>query len=250
MNIDYSRYYSIWHSDSPGHVENMKNYYQKLLAIYIPDDKNIFILDVGCGMGFSLLALNEMGFKNVEGIDIDPKQVQSCLNKKLNVTLVKDSIEYISKKENTYNMILAFDVIEHIPHQFQLEFVTSIQKALKKNGILICTVPNANSTLASRWRYNDWTHHISFTEHSLDFLLYNSGFSKIQILPLETRTRPRVLTISLFRWGYLKGLFDWILFYSMRKFRILELYAELGEEGKKIPISLNLLGVAQKYDSN
>ena len=41
------------------------------------------------------------------------------------------------------------------------------------------TVPNANSILASRWLYNDYTHYSSFTEHSLAFVLKNACFANI-----------------------------------------------------------------------
>jgi 2-polyprenyl-3-methyl-5-hydroxy-6-metoxy-1,4-benzoquinol methylase len=219
MNIDYSRHYLKWHSDSPEHIYNMKIYYKKLLTPYILQDKNSYILDVGGGMGFSLMPLKDMGFKNIECVDIDSKKIQSCLNKKLNVTLVEDSIQYLSKKENAYEMILAFDVIEQVPHQYQLEFVTTIQKAIKSNGILICTVPNANSTLASRWRYIDWTRYISFTEHSLDFRLYNAGFKNIRIFETEFFQAPRFSSLFchliLTKWllGY---IIHWFCFRSVR----------------------------------
>ncbi|AKB45104.1 class I SAM-dependent methyltransferase [Methanosarcina vacuolata] len=250
MNIDYSRQYSIWHSDSPEHIENMKIYYEKLLMPYIPRDKNSFILDVGCGMGFSLIALKDMGFKNIEGIDIDSKQIQSCLNKMLNVTLVEDSIEYLSKKEDTYDMILAFDVIEHVPHQYQLEFVTAIQKAIRSDGILVCTVPNANSTLASRWRYIDWTHHISFTEHSLDFLLYNAGFKNVRVFETEFFQAPRLSSIFshlILTKCFWSSVIHWFCFRSVRALRRIEMIAELGwGQGKVIPLSLNILATADK----
>jgi hypothetical protein len=40
-------------------------------------------------------------------------------------------------------------------------------------------VPNANSIVSSRWRYNDYTHFTSFTEHSLYFVLKNAGLDEI-----------------------------------------------------------------------
>ena len=40
-------------------------------------------------------------------------------------------------------------------------------------------MPNANSIVSSRWRYNDYTQFTSFTEHSLYFVLKNAGLDEI-----------------------------------------------------------------------
>jgi len=249
FDIDYTRYYKKWHTDTPEHIQIMKLVYADMLGNLLPQDKSIRILDVGCGMGYAMLALRDWGYENVEGIDIDSGQVQACLNKQLHVTQTDDSVAYLSRLPDTYDLILALDVIEHIPHTRQLEFVRAIQQALKPDGVFICTVPNANSALASRWRYNDWTHHLSFTEHSLDFLLYNAGFVDIQIFDTDFIHPPQVRWLSrrmLQKWFW-KVIIRWCLFRFFRTFRRLELIAELDwEQARSIPLSLNLLARAVK----
>jgi 2-polyprenyl-3-methyl-5-hydroxy-6-metoxy-1,4-benzoquinol methylase len=175
-SLDYTRQYLKWHLDKPEHIQGTKRYYQRLLQPYLPQNKDAHILDVGCGMGF---ALQDLGFVCVEGIDLDQGQVKSCLEKQFKVNQVDDSVEFLSKKLGKYDLILALDVIEHIPHDIQLNFVEAILNALKPCGTFICTVPNTNSTLAGRWQFIDWTHYTSFTDHSLDFLLFNGGFEDI-----------------------------------------------------------------------
>ncbi|AFY79489.1 MAG: class I SAM-dependent methyltransferase [Hydrococcus sp. C42_A2020_068] len=242
QKLDYSRYYLKWHSDTPQHTQSMKSFYQSMFSRFLPADRNLSILDIGCGMGFALLALQDMGYLDVKGIEIDDAQVKSCLEKGIKVIKVANSIEYLAKKNNSYELILCLDVIEHIPHEKQLEFVKAIQTSLKPGGKLICTVPNANSGLASRWRYNDWTHHISFTEHSLDFLLFNAGFEKIEIYETEFFKNPGIKGLIK-----VKPFLHWLLFLLVRSLRRLEMIAELGwEQGKNIPLSLNLLATAEK----
>jgi 2-polyprenyl-3-methyl-5-hydroxy-6-metoxy-1,4-benzoquinol methylase len=239
--LDYTRHYKKWHSDTPQHIEGSKRFYQRLLSPFLPQEKNIQILDVGCGMGFTMLALQDLEYSVVEGIDIDDGQIKSCLDKGLDVTHVDDSANYLSKKLDTYDMIIALDVIEHLPHSEQLGFARAIQSAIKPGGKLICTVPNANSTLANRWRYIDWTHYISFTEHSLDFLLFNAGFDDIQVFEMEF-FKPRL--IALLRPS---TLVQWLLFKTARAFRRFEMIAELGHvQGQSVPLSLNLLATAEK----
>lgn len=107
---------------------------------------------------------------------------------------------------------------------------------------LICTVPNASSTLASRWRYIDWTHHSSFTERSLDFLLFNGGFKTVQVLPVEFMVRPANWWLPV-----MSGARAWWAFRFFRFIRRLQMMAELGpEQGQAMPLSLNLMGVASK----
>jgi Methyltransferase domain len=183
-----------------------------------------------------------MGYATVEGIDIDKSQIESCLKKELNACRVESSVDYLKDNQEIYDLVLALDVIEHVPHNEQLEFVTAIQKSLGKSGKLICTVPNASAGLGGRWRYGDWTHHSSFTECSLDFLLFHAGFDQIKIGGTEFINPPRMKTLL-----NLKLLLQWFLLLLVRSFRRLETIAELGwNHGWSVPLSLNLLATAVK----
>lgn len=238
--IDYSIQYRKWHDDSIEHYENSVAYYKRIFEHLLPDDRNIKILDVGCGFGLALYALKKMGYNNVKGIDISPQQIEVALSKGLDVELVEDSIEWLHKFKENFDVIISLDVLEHIPVALHIKFLKAIHCALKNNGKFICTVPNANSTFASRWRYNDWTHETSFCEHSLEFVLLNSGFSDVMISEIEFIQKPK------YPWIIRKSVLFWILFKVMRLFRRIEAIAELGSEGKTIPLSLNILAVAKK----
>jgi 2-polyprenyl-3-methyl-5-hydroxy-6-metoxy-1,4-benzoquinol methylase len=170
VQIDYSYHYRKWHGDTTEHISNVTKYYRRILAPHLPENKEIAVLDLGCGMGFALLALKQLGFKNVFGIDIDPGQVESSRAKGLEVTLCADSVEYLTSNPSRFGLILALDLLEHVEVAQQLEFVGAIASSLQPGGRLFGTTPNANSTLAARCRYLDWTHRTAFTEQSLDFL--------------------------------------------------------------------------------
>ena len=95
--------------------------------------------------------------------------------------------------------------------------------------------------IATRYRYNDWTHYTSFTEHSLDFVLYHAGFSNIQIID-EPYQISKVNPIKN------------IVFYGCKKiyrcFLRIVYNLELGAEGRHIPLNLNIIGIARKYKKN
>jgi SAM-dependent methyltransferase len=239
--MDYSRHYLKWHSDAEAHYESMTGFYERTLSSLLPDDKDSYILDVGCGMGLLLCALKKFGYKKSVGIDVSKEQIAYCKKHDVNAVLVDDTITFLVDHKDSFDCIIALDLIEHIPTNAQLEFMCRLFESLKSSGMFLCTVPNANASLAFRWRYIDFTHASSFTEHSLDFLLYNSGFKDIQIYPMEFNTPPAkkyLLRPEVFRW--------WI-YKSFRAFRRLEMVAELGRtQAMQIPLSLNILGVARK----
>ncbi len=64
-------------------------------------DKNMPILDIGCGFGQSIVALQKAGFTNVRGIDVSEKAVAYCRYKNLPVTLM-DVNEYQGEKMGGY----------------------------------------------------------------------------------------------------------------------------------------------------
>lgn len=237
-NIDYSRYYRKFHLDSEAYIAKQISSYKKMLAKLLPLSKDAYILDVGCGMGFALFAIKDLGYTNIEGIDTDTGQVGFCVKKGLNVKKIDNSTKFLHDKANKYDAIIILDVLEHVPVDAQLAFLESINTALKPKGLLVCKVPNANSTLAARWRYSDWTHHCSFTEHSLDFVLFNSGFENIDVEESEFMI-PSAYDIKM--------LVYWILMQPFRTMRRIELIAELGwNQGKSIPLSINILATATK----
>jgi SAM-dependent methyltransferase len=242
MKIDYTRHYLKWHSDTPEHISATTSFYSRLLKAHLPSNPQAKMLDVGCGMGFALLALKALGYTSVSGIDCDQGQIVSCKSKGLDVALSSDTVASLKEHPSNFDVILCLDVIEHIPMEKQLEFVRALADALVPSGTLICTMPNANSAIASRTRYIDWTHHTSFTEHSLDFLLFNGGFKEIQILPMEFTQRPRSFWLP-----FLGGARHWWAFRFFRFWRRLEMMAELGpQQGRTVPLSPNLFGVAKK----
>ncbi len=238
--MEYQRYYCKYHKNGPEYSEKLKSYYNSFLHEFISKISKGAVLDMGCGMGIAMEYLKSKGFDAVIGFDRDEGQIQTCLSKGLKV-LRSDNIDYVLNKfPGPYSLILALDFLEHLPKDKALTIVSKIAKHLNGEGIFICTVPNANSIFAGRHRYNDFTHFSSYTENSLDFLLFNAGFKKIQILPYEIRNKPSI------KKGRIKDWLSWYNFKIVRYIRRWQAITELGKEGRTIPLSLNLLGVAEK----
>ena len=239
--IDYSYYYKRWHNDSDDHQQTMNKYYSSFWPAEITPNARGIVLDIGCGSGLLLAFLKAAGYESATGIDTSPSQIASARSKGHDAVLVTDTTEWLTSSPLSPNVVTMFDVLEHVPPNEQMQLLRATYYAMAPGGNLVVTVPNANSALAGRWRYNDWTHCTSFTEHSLDFVLHNAGFHDIQIRPVEFSRRPRL------PWILRKSVLQWWLFCGFRLFRRLEAIAELGyQQGRAIPLSLNIVATAKK----
>ena len=52
------------------------------------EDKKKFILDVGCGDGYAMEKMIEMGYENVQGLTLHEQELDICKEKGLNVHLM------------------------------------------------------------------------------------------------------------------------------------------------------------------
>jgi SAM-dependent methyltransferase len=179
--FDYSIYYRRFHDDSESHAESMARMTGSILNGHLPTDRSAPIIDVGCGYGFALRAMRSFGYTNVVGLEMSPEQAQRSRNAGFDVVVTDDTIAWLKAHRGRFAFVSLLDVLEHVPVYLQIELARAIREALQPGGKLFLTVPNANAILSSRWRYNDYTHHSSFTEHSLYFVLKNAGFDEIKI---------------------------------------------------------------------
>jgi 2-polyprenyl-3-methyl-5-hydroxy-6-metoxy-1,4-benzoquinol methylase len=235
--IDYSRYYSKWHNDTWDHAlgqAKLLEPYLRLLAL--PEQPRV--LDIGCGMGFFLLAARQAGWTDVLGIDLSPQQIAVARSHRLEVELVDDTLAWLGARVERFDAVVMLDVLEHIAVDQQIEAIRAVHRALKPGGTVLIRVPNASSSFAARYRWNDWTHCCSFTEHSIDFLLYNAGFHQIAVRDDHFGRWPLWVPRP-----NLQGLLR-AFHFGIRR---LQAIAEFGKrEGSSMPLTLNLVAVARK----
>ncbi|MFZ1744146.1 MAG: class I SAM-dependent methyltransferase [Pontixanthobacter sp.] len=245
MDADYSLQYKKYHNASDAHYSRIAQYLSRLLAPVLhklPMDASI--MDVGCGTGLLVNALQSAGYRSVRGVDISPQQIMEAQRRKLPCEVV--SLSYVQDLARTapgsLDAIFLMDVLEHLEVGGQIDFLRATRQLLKPDGCLVLTVPNANSNFAMRWRYGDWTHTASFTEDSLEFVLRNAGYTSLTFYPYEfggKATFPYFHSVS-FWVPVVRSVF--------RLVRRIEAMAELGRAGLSIPLSLNLLVEARVGD--
>ena len=149
-----------------------RKFLQMILDKYVIQ-KNIRVLDVGCGTGAVLDLLKDRGFM-VEGVDNNEEALKYCRNKNLNVTL--GSAEKMSYPDETFDLVVALDVLEHLPEPGLA--TQEIYRVLKKGGVFIATVP-AHQWL---WSYHDVALHHYKRYSKKDFqLLLASQFNVLLV---------------------------------------------------------------------
>lgn len=171
-------------------------WYKCRLKKFLPKDPFAEILDLPCGYGNFLYFLKKQGYKNVLGVDLDPRQIELATSIGLNA-LVEDALLFLTNKNNTYDLISSIDFLEHLEKDELLKFLQLCFKALKKDGQFILRTPCSDGLFGARDRYNDLTHEIGFTSGVIRGVLEVIGFKDIVIL--DERPQPYKL-VNLVRW--------------------------------------------------
>lgn len=153
------------------------------------NEKNLKILDIGCGTGILGSYFRTNQNCEVYGVEINESAFQIARNNldkviKANIEVIDLPVDY-----NNFDYIILGDVLEHLINP--IATINKIFKVLKPGGKILITVPNVRYwklilklVFFDTWKYESWgildfTHLRFFTKKSLTLLLQNEGYSKI-----------------------------------------------------------------------
>jgi len=127
------------------------------------------ILDMGCGTGGNLKALNKIGYTC--GTDISTRAVEFCRMNGLD-NVIECGIEEIPLKDRSFDIVVCLDVLEHLDNSSA--GLAELRRILKDDGRILITVP-AFSIL---WGQHDIAlgHRRRYTRKTLTRVLEESGF--------------------------------------------------------------------------
>ena len=109
----------------------------ELLTKHLNNNSNI--LDIGCGTGIPKTRILS-NYGNVTGIDISENQIKLAKkNLPGNLYFTADIMEYQLQNE-TYDAIVSYNTIFHIPKKEHEKLFLKIFKALKPKGFFLCTL--------------------------------------------------------------------------------------------------------------
>lgn len=132
---------------------------------YVRAVGNARALDVGCAAGYFVKRLQQAGFAEVIGIDISPTSLEEAKRhtpaarfEELNL----NSDRFNETLEGTFDLVTAFDVLEHTAHRTSPDgreisgpehVVPKLVPLLKPGGILIMSMPVTDRNPVS-WFFN------------------------------------------------------------------------------------------------
>ncbi|MBI2541621.1 class I SAM-dependent methyltransferase [Candidatus Woesearchaeota archaeon] len=152
------------------------------------------LLDIGCAFGFFLELARDDGW-DAKGIEISEHAYKYAKNV-LKLPVFNKTLEKAEFKQNSFDAVTIFDVIEHLPDPKSM--LKEIRKILKPNGLLAITTPNIGS-IAARLLGKNWEevkrvreHIYFFSEDTLKKMLESLNFEL-----LKTESAGRFFSVSM-----------------------------------------------------
>lgn len=170
--------------------------HRKFLSLSLPLSSGPSLLDVGCGTGNFIKAAQDRGFI-VHGLDFEPARAEfgkEHYNVPIEVITLKDHLK--NGGAGKYDVVTFFEFLEHLDNP--VDFIQNVKFALRPNGLIGLSVPNAERSVDLSERIGDFPpHHLTWwTRDSLYEFLKRNGFEDIQIYeePFDLR---RVLFLKV-----------------------------------------------------
>lgn len=210
-------------------------YLAKAIRDHFPADRASTILDLGCGEGSFLRELRRAGYTHVAGVDRSPEQVAiAAQHGESGVRLGDIMDEARDLPAASHDVIISFDVLEHLRREEVLTLGEHVLRALRPGGRWLIHVPNAESPFFGRMRYGDVTHEQAFTRGSLRQVLGAVGFGTVRCYEDAPVVHGAKSVVRLAMWKVIR--------LGLRAY----LAAETGDTSPDPIFSQNLLAVAQR----
>jgi SAM-dependent methyltransferase len=131
--------------------------------------KHAEILDLGCGPGYFLDAMQQRDFTNVTGVSLSAEDVDTATKKQHQV--IKSDMNFLSNRDESVDMLFCRHSLEHSP--FPYITLLEYNRVLRPNGYLYIEVPAPDS---ERPHEDNRNHYIILGRSMWLSLLKRSGF--------------------------------------------------------------------------
>jgi 2-polyprenyl-3-methyl-5-hydroxy-6-metoxy-1,4-benzoquinol methylase len=206
-----------------------------LIRRFFPADREGAILDVGCGFGLLLHLLRQAGYRNLTGIETSPEQVNAAHALGIDCVRSGDLIKALREgKSQRFDVIVAFDVLEHFTKDEILNILDLVYNALKPGGTLLLHVPNGEAIFSGKIFFGDFTHQTAFTAKSLHQVAAHCGFTSITCYEDRPVVHGPVSMMRAVLWTIVRS---WYRFLNA---------VETGDPGSSLILSQNFLAVCRK----
>ena len=95
--------------------------------------KDAKILEVGCNTGMQLVGLQNMGFTNLYGVELQPYAVEQAKKYTQNINIVQGSGFELPFKDNYFDLVCTNGVLIHIAPENHYGFMSEVVRCSKKH---------------------------------------------------------------------------------------------------------------------
>ena len=204
--------------------------FRRRMALIRKKATGVRLLDVGCSSGYFIEVALENGF-DAYGIELSSRAI-SLAKENIRKRITQGDVNILGQSgENPYDVIVAFDIIEHT--QDPLLFLRSIKELLKPGGCIVLSTPDTGhfvrSVMGSRWpMLQPLQHTYLFSKRAISRALEMAAYHDLRI-----SNAYKVLSIE-----YLVGQvrhYNPLLFHAYRAARIF-----MPEFLRQKPFSINI----------
>lgn len=147
---------------------------RKAMSIDIQD-----VLEIGFGQGSFMAYCQEQGWQ-VTGTEASEPLVKAAGQAGFNVHSANDAGNL---PDTAFDLIVGFDVIEHIPQSEMLPFLRLLRKKLRPHGTIFLRFPNADSWLGNQNFNGDPTHVTAMGHFKLEYFCRHAGLEIVSFRP-------------------------------------------------------------------
>lgn len=207
-----------------------------------PFCKNKRILDIGCFIGYGETRIYSQA-NEIIAIDIDSNALEFARkNRKFQNVEFKDiDVTKLPFSNKTFDIIIAFHVIEHIHPDEVSNFLEEVKRALKKEGLFFIVTPNRRFRLLPFQKPFNPEHYQEFTAKAFKKTLkktFNNfqikGFRAAEWIEEIERNRVRISPYRVLNTILPKRIINLL---KKLKFKLTKLYQN---ESKKTSVDNNL----------
>lgn len=151
-------------------------------------DRNLRILDAGCGTGRNLIEFGALG--DARGIDSSPEAIDFCRRRGV-LGATEGRLESLPFEDGSFHLILATDVLEHLEDDRSV--MRELRRVAAPGARLLATVP------AYRWlwsQHDDAHHHVRrYTLRDLRRRLRAEGWEAVEWSYFNTALLPPIAAV-------------------------------------------------------
>lgn len=163
-----------WEADSFAKTSKLEEAYFNNIFKLLKLKKSSKILEIGFGNG-SFLGYAVSKKFNYDGVESNQNLVDLAIDNNFSAYTSLDKIN----RETKYDLIILFDVIEHINADVVEEFFKEMNVHLEETGSIFLRFPNGSSPLGLGNQHGDVTHCNIVTLPKLNYWCYNSDLKVI-----------------------------------------------------------------------